>query len=46
MQAKYEARVKYLKMAYDALASYIALSDDEDKEQLTDRLAALSGRKR
>jgi tetratricopeptide (TPR) repeat protein len=32
--------------AHDALVSYIALSDDEDKGQLTDRLAALSGRKR
>jgi tetratricopeptide (TPR) repeat protein len=31
--------------ARDALVRYIALSDDEDKEQLADRLAALSGRK-
>ena len=32
--------------AHDALASYIALSDEEDKEQLADRLGALSGRQR
>jgi len=31
--------------AHDALASYIALADDEAKEQLGDRLAALSARK-
>jgi len=31
--------------AHDALASYVALSDEEEKEQFADRLAALSGRK-
>jgi len=31
--------------AHDALASYMALSDDQDKEQLADRLAALSGKR-
>jgi hypothetical protein len=31
--------------ARDALAGYIALSDDEAKEQIGDRLAALSARR-
>jgi hypothetical protein len=32
--------------AHDALASYVALSDEEQKEQLAGRLAALSARTR
>ena len=32
--------------AHDALASYVALSDDEQKEQLAGRLATLSARTR
>jgi hypothetical protein len=38
------ARRGHMAAARDALARYIALSDDEQKEQLAGRLAALSTR--